>query len=112
MGALDTDCVIGSSWITIYVTYFFSVASVPDPFGYSILVYAVGLLGCFFGIAVVRHVGRRKLMIGATVVCGLAQLMFAVAWTVGPNSLAAGKAAIAGIAIFNFAYAGYSKLHH
>jgi hypothetical protein len=108
LGAL-TECFKGSSWVNIYTTYFLEIAGVTNPFGFSIMITCMGLLGVLFSFTFVRYIDRRVIMLVGVTACGLAQLGNAITWTVAPNSEAAARAVIAFIAIFTFFYVAYGK---
>jgi hypothetical protein len=95
-------------WFLIgYQTYFFGIAGITKPFEFSIMNTVIGFVGVNCGMYAIRHIfGRRSiLMLGATV-CGLAQLASAVAYTVKPGEVSAGKALVAFTAVFYFFYNG------
>ena len=94
----------GSSWATIYTTYYLAMANIADPFGYSILVTAMGIIGVLCSMFVVRHMGRRTILLIGAFSCGLTQLAPAIAWSVAPNTMATGKALVAFICLFIFSY--------
>jgi len=100
----------GSSWINIYKTYFLTVAGVPnqEAFSYTIMMTCLGLCGVIFSVFVVRHMDRRLIMMIGVAACGACQLAFAVAWTVAPGSVSAGKVTVAFMSIFNFVYVAYA----
>ena len=103
-------CANGSSWTNIYTTYFLTVAQVTNPFGYSIMMTCMGLIGVFFSAFVVRHLYRRTIIMVGVTACGLCQLSFAIAWSAAPGTQAAAKAVVAFLAIFTFSYVAYGKL--
>lgn len=107
---LLTDTLCRSSWINIYTVYFLQIAGVDQPFAYSILVAAVGLIGVLLSLFIVRSVGRRTLMLMGTLGCGVCQLIPAIVWSVDPGRVYTGKVVVAFICLFEFffvAYCGY-----
>ena len=100
---------VGSSWVNIYTTYFLEIAGVSNPFGFSIMITCMGLLGVLASVFFVRLIDRRVIMLVGVLACGFTQLGNAIAWTVAPNSEAAANAVTAFIAIFTFFYVAYGK---
>ncbi|KAI1340586.1 MFS transporter [Xylariaceae sp. FL0016] len=98
----------GSSWTNIYTTYYLQIAGVANPFGFSLMITCMGLLGGLFSICFVRYLGRRTIILVGVSACGLAQLAQAVAWSVKPGSEAAGQVVITFIALFTFFYVAYA----
>ncbi|KAI8625282.1 MFS transporter [Xylariaceae sp. FL1651] len=98
----------GSSWVNIYTTYYLKIAGVSNPFGFSILITALGLLGAITSSFFVRSIDRRTIMITGISACGLAQLAQAIAWTVDPGSAATGRVVVAFIGLFTFFYVAYA----
>ncbi|KAK4546371.1 hypothetical protein LTR36_002048 [Oleoguttula mirabilis] len=102
-------CQTGSGvWFYIsYQTYFMGVVGIEKIFQYSIMNACFGFIGVNVGIVLIRKVfGRRSiLMLGATI-CGLCQLIPAIAWSVKPASKTSGNVLLAFLAIFNVAYNG------
>ena len=97
----------GSSWVNIYTTYFLAGAGVENPFGFSIMVTSMGLIGAIASSFVVRHLDRRVIVMVGVAACGLCQLAFAVPWTVAPGSVAASNSVVAFISLFTFFYVAY-----
>ncbi|KAI1180022.1 MFS transporter [Nemania sp. FL0916] len=98
----------GSSWVNIYTTYYLTIAGVSNPFGFSILITSLGLLGAIFSSLFVRFIDRRSIMIVGASICGLTQLAQAIAWTVSPGSEEAGRVVVAFIGLFTFFYVAYA----
>ncbi|OAA59709.1 General substrate transporter [Niveomyces insectorum RCEF 264] len=101
-------CANGSSWVNIYTTYFLTVAGVKQAFAYSVMMTCFGLLGVIFSIGFVRHIDRRIIVMVGVAACGLCQLSFAIAWTVAPGTVVAGRAIVAFITLFTFFYVAYA----
>jgi len=104
IGAICIHSAQGSSYLTIYTTYYLGIAGVQDPFGYSILVTAMGILGVVSSMFVVRHMGRRTILLFGAAICGLTQLAAAIGWVTNPGTLAIGKLLVAMICLFTFGY--------
>jgi len=49
----------GSSWVNIYTTYYLQIAGVEKPFGYSVMMTCMGLIGVLFSVLFVRVLDRR-----------------------------------------------------
>ncbi|KAI1084774.1 MFS transporter [Whalleya microplaca] len=98
----------GSSWVTIYATYYLEIAGVPNPFGYSVMIASMGLIGVLFSLLFIRSIDRRTIMLVGVLACGLAQLAQAIAWSISPGSIEAGRVVIAFMALFTFFYVAYA----
>lgn len=99
----------GSSWVNIYTTYYLEIAGVQNPFGYSVMITCMGLIGVLFSFFFVRYIDRRIIMLVGTFACGICQLAQAIAWSVSPGSTEAGNVVVAFIALFTFFYVAYGK---
>lgn len=99
----------GSSWVNIYTTYYLEIAGVQNPFGYSIMMTCMGLLGVLISITFIRQVDRRVIMLVGTFACGVCQLAQAITWSVVPGSEEAGNVVVAFIALFTFFYVAYGE---
>lgn len=99
----------GSSWVNIYTTYYLEIAGVTKPFGYSIMITCMGLLGVLFSVFFVRYVDRRVIMLVGTFACGICQLVQAITWSVSPGSKEAGNVVVAFIALFTLFYVAYGR---
>ncbi|KAK4955105.1 hypothetical protein LTR10_007299 [Elasticomyces elasticus] len=98
----------GSSWVNIYTTYYLQIAGVTNPFGFSIMVTCMGLLGVLSSLWFVRIFDRRTIMLVGVSAVGLAQLCPAIAWSIDPGSETTGKVVVAFIALFVFFYTAYA----
>lgn len=88
-----------------YGTYFFEMAGVGDAFENSCILTAVGVVAILLNIAVVTHIGRRRLFLTAgLILCGFSQLIVAIVYTVKPGTTATGKAIVGLSVIFIFGY--------
>ncbi|CAI4213280.1 unnamed protein product [Parascedosporium putredinis] len=101
-------CANGSSWLNIYTTYFLDVAGIKEAFAYSTMVSCMGLIGVLSSLLFVRRLDRRVIVMLGVGACGCCQLAFAIAWTVAPETAAAGKAVVAFMSLFTFAYVAYA----
>lgn len=99
----------GSSWVNIYTTYFLTMAGVKNPFGFSIVITCMGLLGVIFSLFIVRVVDRRTILLAGCLACGIFQLVPAIVWSARPASEESGKVVVAFIALFTFAYVAYGE---
>lgn len=99
----------GSSWVNIYTTYYLEIAGVRNPFGYSVMMTCMGLLGVLFSVLFIRSVDRRVIMLVGTFACGICQLVQAITWSVSPGSKEAGNVVVAFIALFTFFYVAYGE---
>ena len=100
----------GSSWVNIYTTYYLEIAGVSNPFGYPLMITRIGLIGVLVSVFFLRSIDRRTIMLIGVTACGLSQLAQAIAWSVAPDTAAAGQVVVAFIALFTFFYVAYGKL--
>ncbi|KAI7777578.1 hypothetical protein LA080_003413 [Diaporthe eres] len=102
-------CAAGSSYLTIYTTYFLTTAGIPADrsFEFSTMITCMGLLGILSSFFWADKVDRRAIFMIGVAVCGLTQLGFAVAWTAAPGTETAGKVVVGLIAIFTFFYTAF-----
>ncbi|KAI0200740.1 MFS transporter [Astrocystis sublimbata] len=98
----------GSSWANIYTTYYLEIAGVSNPFGFSILITAIGLIAAIVSSLFVRYIDRRTIMVIGAGACGLAQLAQAIAWTISPGSTVAGQVVVTFNGLFTFFYVAYA----
>ncbi|KAH9907198.1 MFS transporter [Xylariomycetidae sp. FL2044] len=98
----------GSSWVNIYTTYFLEIAGVENPFGFSLMMTCMGLIGVLLSLLFIRHIDRRTIMLVGVLACGVSQLAQAIAWTVSPGSPESGKVVIVFMALFTTFYVAYS----
>lgn len=81
------------------------MAGVGDAFENSCILTAVGVVAILLNIAVVTHIGRRRLFLTAgLILCGFSQLIVAIVYTVKPGTTATGKAIVGLSVIFIFGY--------
>ncbi|KAH8160421.1 hypothetical protein CIB48_g7819 [Xylaria polymorpha] len=85
-----------------------STPGVSNPFGFSVLITGIGLIAAIVSSLFVRYIDRRAIMVTGPLVCGLAQLAQAIAWTISPGSAATGRVVVAFNALFVFFYVAYS----
>lgn len=109
--AILAYCWTGSSYLTIYTTYFLTTAGIPADrsFEFSTMITCMGLLGILSSFFWADKVDRRAIFMIGVAVCGLTQLGFAVAWTAVPGTETAGKVVVGLIAIFTFFYTAFGR---
>lgn len=109
--SIQTDCCTGSSYLTIYTTYFLTTAGIAADrsFEFSTMITCMGLLGILSSFFWADKVDRRAIFMIGVAVCGLTQLGFAVAWTVTPGTETAGKVVVGLIAVFTFFYTAFGR---
>ncbi|KAL1851304.1 hypothetical protein Daus18300_012609 [Diaporthe australafricana] len=102
-------CAAGSSYLTIYTTYFLTTAGIAADrsFEFSAMITCMGLLGILSSFFWAEKLDRRAIFMIGVAMCGLAQLGFAIAWTVTPGTETAGKTVVGLIAIFTFFYTAF-----
>ncbi|KAJ5552763.1 Maltose permease [Penicillium frequentans] len=107
VGAVTTQAASGAMFMIAYGTYFFEMAGVGDAFENSCILTAVGVAAILLNIAVVTHIGRRRLFLTAgLILCGFSQLIVAIVYTVKPGTTATGKAIVGLSVIFICGYNG------
>lgn len=74
------------------------------------MITCMGLLGILSSFFWAERLDRRVIFMIGVAVCGLAQLGFAIAWTVTPGTETAGKTVVGLIAIFTFFYTAFGRL--
>lgn len=97
-------------WLIIsYGTFFFQMAGIKEPFKASIYNKVANLVGTAIGMYFcLKWMGRRSMMMTGHFLPALFMLGIAVAFTVAPNSEAAGKALVACALGYCFFYNGFS----
>jgi hypothetical protein len=78
-----------------YGTYFFEMANVGNAFENSCILSAVGVVAILINIALVTHVGRRRVFLtSGLLICGFSQLIVAAVYTVHPGTESTGRAIV------------------
>lgn len=72
---LSSSGLTASSWVNIYPTYYLEIAGVRDPFGYSVMMTCMGVLGVLFSVFFVCHVDRCVIMLVGAFARGVCQLV-------------------------------------
>ncbi|KAK3938546.1 putative glucose transporter rco-3 [Diplogelasinospora grovesii] len=105
--ALTVQGASGAMYMIAYGTYFFEMANVGNAFENSCILIAVGVVAILINSALVTHFGRRRVfLIGGLLLCGLAQLLTAILWTVAPGTQATGKGIVGLAVIYILGYNG------
>ncbi|KAM3511497.1 hypothetical protein MY11210_004855 [Beauveria gryllotalpidicola] len=94
----------GISFIAGYGTLFFSLAGVKQPFLTTVITSCCGLAGSIAAFPLVRIVGRRRLLLNGSAICGTCMLLFAIVGTAKPNSIAAANLLVACVCVYLFTY--------
>ncbi len=69
-----------------YGTYFFAMAGITNAFQNSVILTTLGVLAIIVNSAVITHIGRRRVfLVTGLLICGLAQLLTAIIYTVNPG---------------------------
>ena len=87
-----------------YGTYFFSVSGVTNPFLITIATGICGIAGSASSFFLVRHVGRKRILLVGAFVCGLSMLIFAIVALIAPDSPTAAKCLAAFVCLYIYAY--------
>ncbi|KAM3527413.1 hypothetical protein NHJ13051_002951 [Beauveria bassiana] len=94
----------GISFIAGYGTLFFALAGIKQPFLTTVITSCCGLAGSIAAFPLVRKVGRRRLLLNGSAICGSCMLLFAIVGTAKPNSIAAANLLITCVCIYLFTY--------
>ncbi|KAK8080887.1 maltose permease [Apiospora hydei] len=104
---LTTQAASGAMFLISYGTYFFSMADVGDAFSNSCILTGVGVAGLVMSNLVITRWGyRRPMMLAGFALCGIAQLIIAVVYTVEPGTEKTGKVIVGISVIYIVAYNG------
>ncbi|KAM0269835.1 hypothetical protein ACHAQH_009637 [Verticillium albo-atrum] len=95
---------MGVAFLAGYITYFFALVGFTNAFVCTVIVNAISIVGSLVAFPLVKHIGRRPLMIAGAFVSAFCMLGFATVAEGAPNSDAAAKCIIVFICIFSFAY--------
>ena len=83
------------------------MSKVPNPFGMSNVLSAMGILAIIFNsLIVVRYGRRRVIMMTGLVLCGIFQLIIAVVYTKNPGTKATGQVLVGFTCIYMMSYNG------
>lgn len=108
VGAVVCHAATGLWFILSFGTYFFQAAGLNKPFVASILGTVLGFAGALVGMFLTLKVfGRRSMMMIGAAGCGCSMLAIAVAYTVAPGSIHAGRALLGFALMFYFFYNGF-----
>ncbi|KAK6853718.1 hypothetical protein PG995_010530 [Apiospora arundinis] len=102
---LTTQAASGAMFLISYGTYFFSMADVGDAFTNSCILTGVGVAALVISNLVITRWGyRRPMMMAGFALCGLAQLIIAIVYTVEPGTQKTGKVIVGVSVIYIVAY--------
>ena len=108
VGAVVAHAATGLWFILSFGTFFFQSAGLDKPFVASILGTVLGFTGALIGLFLTQKIfGRRSMMMIGASGCGCCMLAIAVAYTVAPGSLHAGRALLGFSLMFYFFYNGF-----
>ena len=83
------------------------MAGIGKPFENHVILTSLGVVAILVNSAMITHFGRRRVfLISGLILCGLAQLLTAVIYTVNPKSKATGKGIVALAVIYILGYNG------
>ncbi|KAL7904468.1 general substrate transporter [Trichoderma velutinum] len=94
----------GISFISGYGTFFFTISGVQNPFLITIISGLCGIAGSATSFLLIKYIGRRPILIGGSIVCGISMATFAIVGTAAPTSVAAAKCLSTFVCLFIFAY--------
>ncbi|KAK3320320.1 MFS transporter [Cercophora scortea] len=99
IGVVLSRSASGANVFVGYMTYYFQIAGVDDPFKVSIYYCVSSLVGVFIGMYLMyKHFGRRSMMLTGTAAAGLCMFGAALADTIKPGSSESAKT-MAGLVI-------------
>lgn len=108
VGAIVSHAASGVWFIISYGTFFYEMAGIKKPFQTSILSTMMGFIGVLVGMFLMQKIfGRRWMLMIGSGGCACCMLAIAIAYTVSPQSQAAGNALVAFALLFNFFYNGF-----
>jgi len=94
----------GISFLTSYGTYYFVISGITDSWMVSFILNVMSVAGTLLSIVLLKHVGRRPIMlIGGAMQC-LSMLTFAIVGVAAPGSLAAARVLAAFTLLYEFFY--------
>jgi MFS transporter, SP family, sugar:H+ symporter len=88
-----------------YSTYFFSLIGFKDAFVITVIINACQVAAVVLAFLIIRHIGRRILLIVGAGICAMSMLLFAIIAQAAPGSDAANKCITAFICIYVFSFA-------
>ena len=81
------------------------MAGISNAFQNSVILTTLGVVAIIVNSAVITHIGRRRVfLVSGLTICGIAQLITAIIYTVSPGSEATGKGIVALAVIYIFGY--------
>ncbi|KAI1109601.1 general substrate transporter [Nemania sp. NC0429] len=102
---LTTQAASGAMFVISYGTYFFEMANVGNAFENSCILTGTGVAALLFNALIITKYGRRRvMMMSGFVVCGLAQLIMAIVYTIEPGTEKTGKAIVGLSVVYIVAY--------
>ncbi|KAI0399726.1 MFS monosaccharide transporter-like protein [Xylaria palmicola] len=102
---LTTQAASGAMFVISFGTYFFEMANVGNAFENSCILTGSGVASLLFNALVITKYGRRRvMMVSGFIVCGLAQLAMAIAYTVEPGTPKTGKVIVGLSVVYIVAY--------
>ncbi|CCC11189.1 hypothetical protein SMACR_03895 [Sordaria macrospora] len=97
----------GAMYMIAYGTYFFKMAGIGKPFENHVMLTSLGVVAILANSAMITHFGRRRVfLINGLILCGVAQLLTAVIYTVKPGTKSTGQAIVALAVIYILGYNG------
>ncbi|KAJ9137107.1 General substrate transporter [Pleurostoma richardsiae] len=105
--AVTLQAASGSMFIIAYKTYFFGMAKVPNAFGMTCVLSAIGLLAIIINSCIVVRYGRRRvLLLNGLVICGVLQLIIAITYDKNPGTKVTGQVLVALSSLYMMSYNG------
>ncbi len=81
------------------------MAGITNAFQNSVILTTLGVVAIIVNSAVITHIGRRRVfLVSGLTICGIAQLITAIIYTVNPGSEATGKGIVALAVIYILGY--------
>jgi hypothetical protein len=93
--------------LTAYKAYFFTIAKVSDPFAMTNVLSCIGILAIIANSLIIVKYGRRRvLLITGLLLCGILQLIIAIAYNKRPGTKQTGRVIVALSCLYMFSYNG------
>ncbi|KAL2121700.1 hypothetical protein VTJ04DRAFT_2155 [Mycothermus thermophilus] len=103
--AVTLQAASGSMFIIAYKAYFLGMSNIPNPFGMSNILSAMGILAIVVNsLVVVRFGWRRVVLMAGLGLCGIFQLIIAVVYHVQPGATSTGVVLVAFTCVYMMCY--------
>lgn len=104
LGSITLLSAPGAMFMIMYGTYFFQMAGVGQPFADTCILSAMSVVGILASSLVITRLGRKTILMGGMVLCGLMQLIQACVYNAQPGTETTGRVIVAVNVIYMFFY--------